>query len=387
MRRNIAFLIEATLGGTRKHIIDLITNLPQNEFNIHLIYSINRADDQFLKNLENLKSSSIFLYEIEMNTDIIHFNNFKAIYKIRKYLLKNNIHIIHLHGAIAGGIGRISALMLNSIDIIIYTPHGGVFHKLKGLKGFIYLLLERFLLSKKLFFIAVSNSQRNDILKKLHVPESKVFLIHNGVEVPNFHISNSNKENFLFNFNFQIDNPFLILYPALFLEAKGHIDFFKSIKEYSNLIKPNIFFLLAGTGPLMEQTRSLVSEIDNLKSRVLFLGFIKEIDLYYELCDMVILPSKDEAFGYVVLEAFQHKKPIFSTRVGGLIDLIDDGVDGKFFYLDKINEFISDLNYYIEHKTELKTLGENGFSKLYSKFSIQKMIDKTVSIYKLKYKF
>ena len=383
MKRNIAIILEATLGGTRKHVVDLLYNLPLDNFNIHFIYSKERADNDFLCNIENLRKTGIVLCEIKMNSNILSFKNFFSLFKVRRYIKSNKIQILHLHGAIAAGIGRLSAILVPSVETIIYTPHGGVFHKMHGFKGYFYYIIEKILISKKLFFIAVSNSQKHEIINKLHIANEKIFLIHNGISIPSFIFDESKKDDILHDINCNIPNPLVILYPALFLEAKGHIEFFLSLKNSKKLINTNVIFLLAGDGPLLEQTKEIVGKISYLKEKIIFLGFTTQMNIYYQLCDIVILPSKGEAFGYVALESFQYKKPIFSTRVGGLLDLINDGIDGKFFSVDKIDDFIDDINYYTEHKNELKIFGENGFLKLQSKFSLQHMVDKTVAIYEI----
>jgi glycosyltransferase involved in cell wall biosynthesis len=355
---NITIILEATLGGTRKHVTDLILHLPK-EYNVTYIYSRKRCDEKFKKDIVVLKEMGVNCIELPMTKTIYNPINILCILKIIRILRANRSEVLHLHGAVAGALGRIAALFTKRIRKIFYSPHGGVMHKIsKSFKSGIYVFIEKALNTSKTYFVAVSGDEKIKIASLLNVNHSKIFLIPNGI---NFTAANYTEKiaeeelNIFKNRFFTSKEDFVILYPALFLEAKGHLNFFGTFLEKQLNLKPHIKILLAGDGPLESEIRAIVEQLP-FKDQIFFLGFTENIDPYFKVANAVILPSKNEAFGYVLLEALAHKKVAFATNVGGIKDIITDGRNGFLYDPAQLDTMIGDLNFYADHPAELENL-------------------------------
>lgn len=83
--------------------------------------------------------------------------------------------------------------------------------------------------------------------------------------------------------------------------------------------------LIAGDGPLVESLKSLVNDL-GLARQVEFLGWVDNTEALFAAGDIFVLPSLDEPFGIVLLEAMAKGKPIVTTRTGGPLDLLDDSL-------------------------------------------------------------
>lgn len=183
----VAIVLEATLGGIRKHVVDLLNALTCQDFDVTFIYSMGRADDHFKHDIEQLKTSGIKCVELPMTKTLYSPINIYCVFKISKLLRSNNIEIVHLHGAIAGAVGRIAALFNKRIRKIIYSPHGGVLHKIgTSLSGKFFTNVEKALTTKKVFFVAVSADEREKIQKYFSIPNERIFLIPNGIDIEDF---------------------------------------------------------------------------------------------------------------------------------------------------------------------------------------------------------
>jgi len=322
----LLIILEATLGGIRKHVIDLITEKSLlNKYEITLIYSLNRADDQFIADLQLLRNNNIQLINLNMVRNVNFRNDFITLCKLIKIVNDIQPHIVHLHGAKAGALGRLTFFVPGK-RVYIYTPHGGSFHKFHSVHGFMYFLIEKLLSFLTHNYIAVSEYSYKQINAELKIKRNKITLIHNGIALN--HFIHSNKSNSSSKLNLLVkDYNLIVLYPALFFEAKGHLKFIRSIKESTEQLYSKILILLAGFGPLENEIRSTITTF-NLGNNIKIIGFQKNIQEYYKISDLVILPSISEVFGYIILEAMAYNRPVIATRVGAIPELILDGVNG-----------------------------------------------------------
>ncbi|MCS7044730.1 MAG: glycosyltransferase, partial [Gemmataceae bacterium] len=91
---------------------------------------------------------------------------------------------------------------------------------------------------------------------------------------------------------------------------------------------PDLGFILFGTGPLRE---SLAADIRarGLEGRFILAGFREDIGTLLPHVDAVVLPSLTEGLPVVLLEAMAAGRPVVATNVGGIPEVVDDGVTGK----------------------------------------------------------
>lgn len=94
---------------------------------------------------------------------------------------------------------------------------------------------------------------------------------------------------------------------------------------------PDVKLLVVGDGPMRTTYEELAKE-SNLQDSAVFVGRVDDssLPLYYAACDLVVLPSKDssEGFGLVLLEAMASARAVIGSRVGGAIEVIEDGKNG-----------------------------------------------------------
>lgn len=382
-KKSILIILEATLGGTRKHILDLIFGLDKSTYDIYFFYSDFRADDLFLQNLLPLNNHCKVLKKIPMTSNVASIFNVYCCIQISKLLLTKSIDILHLHGAIGGGVGRIAVFLCRFKGLVVYTPHGGVFHRFDGVKGSIYKRLENILSKVTKYYIAVSFSQKEEICKEIIVNENRVKVIHNGIDIKyddNLTIGLIPDE-----IKKVIEGKFVVLYPALFLPAKGHLEFFTAINNNSNFkFNDDIVILLAGDGQLINIVKQIVNANKLIRDQIFFLGFVVNLKDYFKICNLVILPSNSEAFGYVLLEAFLYKKAVFCTSVGGIIDIVRNKENGLLFETNQLIDLAKAINYYSVKKNLLNEMGTRGFEDIVKHFSLECMLKKHIEIFNFK---
>lgn len=142
---------------------------------------------------------------------------------------------------------------------------------------------------------------------------------------------------------------------------------------------PNIKYSVIGKGDDVERLKKLASDL-GVTEDIDFLGFVDDINAYYQHCDVFTLPSKKEGFGIVYLEAMQYKKPVIAVNYGGATDVVKDGETGYLCEYDDSKCLIDQIyNLYISNDLS-KQLGCNGYSRLIEKFTFDTFKKKLESI-------
>ena len=173
----ILYILEATSGGTQKHVVDIAKKISRSEYQIDIIASPFR-NKHFVEDSKGI-FSNIYALPITRNASISDILN---IWKIRNIIKQNKYDIIHCHSTKAGFVGRIAAY-LSGHKNIVYSPHGFMFCDTRiKMKRLLYLKLETFLgyLTKKI--IAVSNSERELAINNRIVPQNKIVTINNSID-------------------------------------------------------------------------------------------------------------------------------------------------------------------------------------------------------------
>jgi len=97
-------------------------------------------------------------------------------------------------------------------------------------------------------------------------------------------------------------------------------------------MKRRVQVIIAGDGPQLAECQELAASL-GLTAHIAWLGFIhgKKLAELYRRLDVLVVPSRSEGFGLVAVEGMMHGLPIVAARVGGLPEVIDDGITGLLF--------------------------------------------------------
>jgi glycosyltransferase involved in cell wall biosynthesis len=373
----LVVILEATLGGTRKHVVELLLGLNKDLFDITFMYSLRRADATFRTQLPLLERNGVRLMEISLPGGINPVNYMLLLLRIRRALFSIDPDIIHLHGAKAGAVGRIAAFF-SKFERIIYTPHGGSFHKFTTNIGGIYLMVEKFLLCKTMFVVGVSNDSCVKAKRYLKLHPRKNRRIYNGLDLGAIDDAIRSSAPAALR---KSPDEFIIIYPALMLEEKGHVEFIEAVGTSEVPLDDNVKIFLVGDGPLRERVASLITQY-GLEDQIIILGFRTDMLALMSDSDLVLLLSKNEAFGYVLLEAMACSKPVLASRVGGIPEIIHDTLNGRLVNIDEESRIAELINEYRRDKEMLHRMGRHGRELINTKFSIRSMIDNTEKLYR-----
>jgi phosphatidylinositol alpha-1,6-mannosyltransferase len=145
---------------------------------------------------------------------------------------------------------------------------------------------------------------------------------------------------------------------------------------------PDAFYVIVGDGPERKTFEELARDMC-LADKVFLPGAVSDelLPSYYENCDLFVLPSTEEGFGIVFLEAMHHGKPCIGARAGGVPEVIRDGATGVL--VDPSNlaiEVPEAILRLLQDPALRRTMGTNGRARLEENFSLDCFRDRLEDI-------
>jgi len=227
--------------------------------------------------------------------------------------------------------------------------------------------------------ITVSNALKKELCWIYEVPFAKVAVIYNGIHPYNYNGMFAS-EDIRNNINIGMSDPF-ILFVGRLTEQKGPDILINSIPWILHYY-PSAKFIFAGDGDQKEMCQN-ISRYKGLDFSTRFLGHINGHFLKYlfKTSDLVVVPSRNEPFGIVILEAWDAKKPVVVTKNGGTTEFVINDVNGLHMDLNPESAALGILNVLDDAKKALM-MGKNG-NKSLSMFNWDVIAEQTEAIYNI----
>jgi len=162
-------------------------------------------------------------------------------------------------------------------------------------------------------------------------------------------------------------------------DGKGHEILIRAFEKLLTHI-PNAKLAIVGEGYLKDELIRLVST-NGLKNSVLFTGFQMNVRDIVACFDVAVLPSFFEGMGRVLLEAMAMEKPMVGTRVGGIPDLIEEGVNGFLVEPGNVNRLAESILKILKNPNIAYKMGRAGRKKIQSQYSADHMVRAIDTVY------
>lgn len=382
---HVTHILEATTGGTRRHLLDLIERMDRNRFHISVICSTLR-DSRFHDDIQWMRSLGVDVYIIPMQRHISPCSDMRALCQIHSILSVIHPDIVHAHSAKAGALGRLAAKWAR-IPIIVYTPHAFPF--LMGIATshrIAFAMIERILSYITDALIAVSHSERGIALHERIISEDKVHVIENGIDVHRIHFDADARMQWRERWQVP-DEAFVIGCVADFRMQKGHEDLIRCIPVVLEQIE-TATLVLVGRGERKSHLQQLCADL-SIANHVIFETGVRDDWSIYSAFDVYVLPSLWEGLPYTPLEAMACKVPVIVTDVAGNRDVVAPCTDSASGW-QRVGLLVPPRNPYAlaraiitlwQHDEWRYRLGERGRRLVEKRFNIERMVRQTEHLY------
>ncbi|MFQ5687852.1 MAG: glycosyltransferase family 4 protein [Candidatus Scalindua sp.] len=231
--------------------------------------------------------------------------------------------------------------------------------------------------------IAVSERVAKAIQKWHFVDKEKIHTVYNGVEINLFSPDQSERERIRRTLAISDDEKVLLFFSFVTKQKGLHL----LIKALPDILKEYrcIKLLVVGEGDYLIEARQLVRQL-GLEKDVIFVGHIPRKDApdYINASDVFILPTlRQEGMPFSLLEAMSCGKPVIASKIGGISSVVDDGIDGLLILPGDVSKLIEKTIFLLNNKDFADKLAVNAREKAVKKFSLEKMIDETIKVFKL----
>lgn len=385
-----------SIGGPAKHVVWLSAGLNPARFNTELITGTVPAGEGDMGYFaEKAGIRPIVIKEMSRELGL---RDLLVIAKLLRLFLALRPDIIHTHKAKAGAAGRVAAWLYKWLTpsavllrprrcLLVHTFHGHIFHGYYGpVKTRLFLTIERLLARITDRIITVSERQREEICHRFQVgrPEQHQ-VIPLGLDFGAGQDGGAQLRATL-----GID-PEEVLIGAVgrLCEVKNFPMF---VQAAARLTEQGLRarYLVIGDGHLRGELESLAAQL-GMTERVVFLGFRDDVMSLYASLDMVALTSLNEGTPLTLIEAMSNGRPVVSTEVGGVCDLMGrrlaslDGCsvwDHGITVPSRDTEAFARAVRYLSERPELRSeMGKRGQAFVHSRLSKERLVRDTETLY------
>jgi glycosyltransferase involved in cell wall biosynthesis len=395
----LRIIARLNVGGPARHVVWLTQALQDDEFQTKLIAgTVPPGEDDMSYFAEENAVTPIYIPEMSREISIL---DLRSLIKIYRKIKAEDPDIIHTHTAKAGTLGRIAGSMYRWLTWrsligrprsvrIVHTFHGHVFHSYYSpSKTRIFLTIERVLARASDRIVVLSDQQLDEINSKYSVGRRERFsIVPLGIDVDKF-FANDEKRKRLRSELEVADSDILV----------GFVGRLTEIKNLSLLLQvaamtrdqSNIKFVIVGDGHLRSSLESEAASLD-VADNVMFIGNREDVADIYNALDIVALTSLNEGTPLSLIEAMAARKPVISTAVGGVRDLLGTAtrsVDGysvceRGIRVDSFEteDFRRGLYYLIDNNDQRDDIAARGRQYVRQNYSKQRLIDDIKQLYR-----
>ncbi len=367
--RILVYFRELRFGGVHTYLKHQVAFLVNQGHEVWVSYANENTRDLFAQlGAKTFANKELVRYLYRIDKDI------KALWRVYHFCRRQQIDCIFSHTSKGGAIARFAGLLAR-IPRRIHVIHGFSFHEHSTVveKG-VGRCIERLLSAMATRLISVNAADKDLAIKNRICHPWKIKTIYNGTPVPKKSqlLSAQEKERFLKANGFKADH-FLILFVGRLMRQKNPLFL---VEAFSRIPHAKAHLIIIGEGPLEQNLKWSIHE-KKLNHRIHLLGFRPDVDLWYQVCSVFVLPSLWEGLPMTLLEAMAAGTCCVATNIKGNRECIKHNQDGLLIPC-RDDCSLSDTIISLMHDPVYRgRLGDAARRKVTEVFSVQRMCEET----------
>ncbi|BCS34706.1 glycosyl transferase family 1 [Luteitalea sp. TBR-22] len=330
MTRILRIIARLNVGGPAIHATLLTDRLDPSRYRTTLVTGTEAASEGNYLALHG-RSSARLVQVPDLGRELSGARDVGSLRALVSLIRRERPHIVHTHAAKAGALGRVAAALCR-VPVVVHTYHG---HVLRGYfsprKEQVFRGIERGLARVTDELVAVTPRVRQELLDMgIGRPES-FSVVPLGFDLDQFEDASTHRGELRRELGLAPDVPLAGIVARL-VPIKAH-EVFVAAARLLHAERPDMHFVVVGDGERRQELERLVTEA-GLQAVTHLLGWRADLARIYADLDVVTLTSRNEGSPVALIEAMACGRPVVSTRVGGVPDVVEHGVTGWLVDMD-----------------------------------------------------
>jgi glycosyltransferase involved in cell wall biosynthesis len=373
--RVVRVIARLNMGGPALHVAYLSAGLRGRGYETTLVAgSLARGEESMSFVADSLGVPVVTIEQL--HREISPVRDALAVVRLARLLRAVRPQILHTHTAKAGAIGRLAVLLAIGArpPIVVHTFHGHVLRGYFGpLRAGLFRLLERWLAKLTTALVAVSPEVRDDLVALGVAPAEKFTVIRLGIELDERIGESAARRDEMRRLLGIPRERFTVGWIGRMTAVKRTDDVLLAFRRLREL-GVDACLCMVGDGPDRDHVERRASELGIVRE-CLFLGYQEDVAPFYGAFDAVVLPSGNEGTPVSAIEALAGGRPVVATRVGGVPDVIRDGVDGFLVESGDVEQLAGRLAELARDPALRARLGDEGRRHVVPRYSVERLLD------------
>ena len=379
--RILRVIARLNMGGPALHVSYLAGGLQGRGYETTLVSgSLSRGEGSMAYIAEELGVPVVRVKELAR--ELSPPNDLLAVRRLVGLIRRERPHILHTHTAKAGAIGRAAARLAGAArpPIVVHTFHG---HVLRGYFGAgaseFYRRVEQSLARVSDRLIAVSPQVRDELVRLGVAPAEQFEVIRLGID-----LEERIREPDGLDYRHVLGVP----QDAFVVGWIGRMTAIKRVPDVIRIFERlcshgvDARLCIVGDGPLRADVERLAHELGVMR-RCLFLGYQRDVASFYRLFDAFLLPSANEGTPVSAIESLGAERPVVASAVGGVPDVVEEGVHGHLFAVGDVDAAAHALAGLARDPERRAHMGAEGRSRVLARYSVDRLVDDVDRLYGL----
>jgi glycosyltransferase involved in cell wall biosynthesis len=290
-----------------------------------------------------------------------------SLLRLRRLIQKWRPHVLTTHSSKEMYLAFLAARLVRRRPLIVRMRHHGIYPR----RGFGY----RFIADA---IVTVTHAMEDYMSRSLGVDPGRVFTVPSGVDMGRFSPREPSREET--ERLGVVAGGKVVVTVADFAGRKGYPTLVRAAAKVLSEM-PDAVFVLVGGGSERRGVEELVREMGCERS-FRFPGYIEDIPGVLSTARLFVLPSIHEGTPAALVEAMAMKKPVVASRVGGIPEVIVDGVTGVLVEPGDSDALARAIISLLNEPEKAKAMGERARQAVEEKYSFGRMLDRMLRLYR-----
>ena len=302
-----------------------------------------------------------------------------ALIQLIRIIAKGDYDLVHTHTSKAGLLGRIAASLCGT-RAIIHSSHGTI------LQGYfspqvtrLFAAMERFAATLSDRIICLTSQEIEQYLDVHIGSRGQYTCVCNGIDLDAFEQERGDRGTIREEFGFSDEDVVCVTVGRL-VPVKAQADLLEALATARQYV-PSLKLLVVGDGELRDDLEAQRHQL-GLTTSVKLAGWREDIPRLLDACDVFVLTSLNEGLGLVLVEAMAKKLPVIATAVGGVPEVVDDGVTGVLLPAGDVGSIAKAIQDLAADPELRASMGGAGHARAHELFSLNQAVRNTEAIYR-----